>query len=67
MLVGLVTASIGEPSTQMADPSRGPPLRSRVGNFSDRGWGISVILSKVTVTLQGPDAAGWIGGLYGEL
>jgi hypothetical protein len=35
MLVGLVTASIGEPSTEMADPSRGSPLRSR--------WGISVI------------------------
>ena len=29
----------------MADPSRGPPLRSEVENFSDRGWGISVIRS----------------------
>jgi hypothetical protein len=45
VLVGLDTASIEGPSTRMADPSNGPPPSPKVGNFSDRGWGISVIRS----------------------
>ena len=49
MLVGFVTASIEGPTTRMADPSSGPPPCSRVGNFSDREWGISEIRSNELV------------------